>query len=91
MCQTLSENQIDIINSCLNNVISLPLKRTVFREFVKKYASRRTLQMRHQGGLSIVPSCCFTSGYAKRLSLALNILPRRLFLLLLFSSFATDT
>ena len=29
-------------------------------------------------------------GYAKQLSLALNILPLRLFLLLLFSSFATD-
>ena len=32
MCQTFSENQIDIINSCLNNVISLALKITVFRD-----------------------------------------------------------
>ena len=52
--------------------------------------SRCRLYVCHQGGLSIVPSCCFTSRWAKRLSLALNILPCGLFLTLLFLSFATD-
>lgn len=49
--------------------------------------SRCTLWVCHQGGLSIVPSCCFTSRWAKRLSLALNILPCCLFLILLFFKF----
>ena len=84
--------QIDSINSCLNSVISLPLKRTVFQRVSLKNMLRAThfgcairevfLSYRHVAA---------PVGYDKRLSLALNILPRRLFLLLLFSSFATDT